>query len=77
MKKELLTVVKDQKEQQSVVVRVSAIRNASVKIVLQENPLQHVEVEGMRVVTNNRFTAEEIKSEVKVGDLEKSVENKN
>ena len=49
-------------------------------MVLQENPLKHLDVEGMRVVTNNRFTAERIKSdkvenvvmdEAKVGEFGK------
>ena len=44
--------------------RVSAIwRNASVKIVLQEDQLKYVDIEGMRVVTNSRFIAEQIKSD--------------
>ena len=59
-----LRIVKDQIEERSVVVlvsnRESAIwRNASVKIVLQEN----VDVEGRTVATNSRFTAEQIKSD--------------
>ena len=57
---ELLRIVKDKIEERSVVVlvsnRESAIwRNASAKIVLQENQLKYVDVEGMRVVTNSRF----------------------
>ena len=66
--RELLKVVKDHIEERSVVVlvsnRESAIwRNASVKIVPQENQLVYVDVEGMRVVTNSRFIAEQIKSD--------------
>ena len=66
--RELLRIVKDQIEERSVVVlvsnRESAVwRNASVKIVLQENQLKYVDVGGMRVVTNSRFTAEQIKSD--------------
>ena len=58
--RELLRIVKDQIEERSVVVivsnRESAIwRNASVKIVLQENQLKYVDVEGMRVVTNKQI----------------------
>ena len=34
-----------------------------MQIVLQENELKYVDVEGMRVVTNNRFIAEQIKSD--------------
>ena len=66
--RELLRIVKDQIEERNVVVivsnRESAIwRNASVKIVLQKNQLKFVDVEGMRVVTNNRSIAEQIKSD--------------
>ena len=66
--REFLRIVKDQIEERSVVVivsnRESAIpRNASVKIVLQENQLKYVDVEGMRVITNNRCIAEQIKSD--------------
>ena len=66
--RELSGAVKDQIEERSVVVivsnRESAIwKNASVKIVLQENQLKYVGIEGMRVVTNNRFIAEQIKSD--------------
>ena len=44
--------------------RESAIwRNASVKTVLQENQLKFVDVEGMRVITNNRCIAEQIKND--------------
>ena len=65
--RELLRIVKDQIEERSVVIivsnRESAIwRNASVKIVLQQNQLKFVDVEGMRVVTNSRCIAEQIKS---------------
>ena len=57
-----MRVVRDQIEERSVVVTVSnreseIWRNASVKIVLRENQLKHVDVEGMRVVTNNSFIA--------------------
>ena len=44
--------------------RESAIwRNASVKIVLQENQLMYIAVEGMRVATKNRCIADQIKSD--------------
>ena len=54
--KELLRNVKDEVEEQSVVVivsnRESAMwRNAIVKTVLLKNQLKNVDVEGMRVVT--------------------------
>ena len=40
-----------------------SLRNASVKTVPRENQLKYVEVEGMRVVTNNRCIAEQIKND--------------
>ena len=66
--KELLRIVKDQIEERSVVVIVlnkeSAIwRNASMKTLSRDNQLKHIDVEGMRVVTNNRCIAEQIKSD--------------
>ena len=64
--RELLKIVKDQIEERSAVVivsnRESAIwRKAGVKTVLRENQLKHVDVEGTRVITNNRCVAEQIK----------------
>ena len=66
--RELLRIVKDQIHERSVVVivsnRESAIwRNASVKIVLRENQPKYVDIEGMRVITNNKCTAEQIKND--------------
>ena len=57
--KELLTFVKDQVEERSVVVIVlkkeSAIwKDASVKTLSRVDQLKYIDVEGMRVVTNNR-----------------------
>ena len=57
--RELLRIVEDQIEERGVVVivsnRESAIwRKASVKTVLRENQLKYVDVEEMRVITNNR-----------------------
>ena len=67
--KELLRNVKDEVEEQSVVVivsnRESAMwRNAIVKTVLLKNQLKYVDVEGMRVVTQTtRCIAEQIKND--------------
>ena len=66
--RELLRNVRDQIEERGAAIivsnRESAMwRNASVKIVPQENQLKYLDVEGMRVVTNNRFFAEQIKSD--------------
>ena len=65
--KELLRIVRSQIEERSVVIvsnRESAIwRSASVNTVLRENQLKYVDVEGMRVVTNNRCIAEQIKND--------------
>ena len=44
--------------------RESAIwRNASMKTVLRKIQLKYVDVEGMRVIRNNRCTAEQIKND--------------
>ena len=44
--------------------RESAIwRTASVKTVLRETQLKYVDVEEMRVITNNRCTAEQLKGD--------------
>ena len=64
--RELLRRSKDQMEERGVVIivmnRESGIwRKASVKTVLRENQLKYVEVEEMRVITNNRCIAEQIK----------------
>ena len=58
--------VKDQIEERGVVIivtnRESAIwRKASLKTVLRENQLKYVDAEEMRVITNNRCIAEQIK----------------
>ena len=61
--RELLRIVKDHIEERSVVIivanRESAIwRNTSVKILLRENQLKYVDIEEMRVITNNRCIAD-------------------
>ena len=66
--KELLGIVQDQIEERSVVVIVSnrdsvIWRNARVKTVLPENQLKYVDVEEMRVVTNNRCIVKQIKND--------------
>ena len=65
----ICSIVKDQIEERSVVVIVlnkeSAIwRNASMKTLLRNDQLRYIDVEGMRVVTNNRCIAEQIKSDM-------------
>ena len=64
--RELWRIVKDQIEERSVVVivisRNSAIwRNASLKFVMQGNQLKDIDAEGMRVITNSKCVAEQIK----------------
>ena len=66
--KELLTNVKDQIEERCVVVIVvnkeSAIwKDASTETLSRDDPLNYIDVEGMRVVTDNRCVAEQIKSD--------------
>ena len=63
---EFLRIVKDQIEERGVVIIVTkrelaTWRIASLKIVLRENQLEYVDVEEMRVITNNRCAAEQIK----------------
>ena len=65
--RELLRVLKDQIEERGVVIivpnRESAIwRKASVKSVLRENQLKYVDVAEVRVITDNRCIAEQIKN---------------
>ena len=67
--KELLSIVKDQIEQRSVVCHLieQRVRNLG-KMQARRHchvmaQLIHIDVEGMRVVTNNRCVADEIKSE--------------
>ena len=83
--RELLTILKDQIEERSVTVIVlnieSAIwKGASMKSLLRGEQLKYIDVEGVRVVTNNRCVAEQLKGnkvenvatgEVKIGDLGK------
>ena len=62
----LWRIVKDQIEERSVVVivmsRNSAIwRTASLKSVMRENQLRYIDAEGMRVITNSKYVAEQIK----------------
>ena len=66
--RELWKIVKDQIEERSVVVivisRNSAIcRNASLKSVMKENQLKYIDAEGMRVITNSKYVAEQIQIE--------------
>ena len=62
----LWRIIKDQIEERSVIVvvmsRESAIwQKASLKSVIRENQLKYVGAEEMRVITNNRCVAEQIK----------------
>ena len=64
--RELWRIVKDQIEERSVVAivmsRNSAIwRKASLKSVMRENQLNYINAEGMRVITNSKYVAEQIK----------------
>ena len=66
--KEMLNIIKDRIEERSVVVLVlnneSAIwKDATMRTLLRGNQLNYIDVEGMRVITNNRSVAEEIKSD--------------
>ena len=63
---ELWRIVKDQVEERSVVVIVmsknSVIwRRANLKYVMRENQLKDINAEGMRVITNSKCVAEQIK----------------
>ena len=71
--RELLRSVRDQIEERGVVIIVTnrelAIwRRASLKTVLRENQLKYVDVEEMKVITNNRCIAEQVKHN-KAGDV--------
>ena len=64
--RELWRIVQDQIEERSIVVivmsRNSAIwRRANLKSVMRENQLKYVDIEGMRVITNSKHVAEQIK----------------
>ena len=64
--RELWRIVQDQIEERSVVVivmsRNSVIwRRANLKSVMRENRLKYIDVEGMRVITNSKHVAEQIK----------------
>ena len=64
--RELWRIVKDQIEERGVIVvvmsRESAIwKKARLKSVRRENQLKYVDAEEMRVITNNRCVAEQIK----------------
>ena len=66
--KELVKLTKDQAGKRSVVVlvlnRVSAVwKDSSVRTLLPHVLLKYIDVEGTRVVTNNRCGAEQIKSD--------------
>ena len=66
--RDLWRIVKDQIEERSVVVimmsRNSTIwRKASLKSVMRENQLKYIDAEGMRVITNCMYVAEQIKIE--------------
>ena len=64
--RELWRIVKDQIEEQSVVVvvmsRNSTIwRRANLKSVMRKNQVKYIDVEEMRVITNSKHLAEQIK----------------
>ena len=66
--RELWRIVKDQIKEQTVAVVVmsknSAIwRQTKLKSVRQEDQLKNVDAEGMRIVTNSKHVAEQIKSD--------------
>ena len=66
--KELLKIVKDQIEERSVVVTVLnkepvIWKDAIMKTLARDHQLKYIDVEGMRVVTNNRCVAEQRKSD--------------
>ena len=66
--RELWRIIKDQIKEQTVAVVVmsknSAIcRKTELKSVMQEDQLKYVDGEGMRVVTNSKHVAEQIKSD--------------
>ena len=60
--RELLRFVKDQIEERGVAIIVS--NKESVKTLLREKQLKHTDVEEMRVITNDRHIAEQIKSDL-------------
>ena len=64
--RELWRIVKDQIEERGVVIIVmsrnsAAWRKASTKSVIREDQLKYINAEGMRVITNNKCVAEQIK----------------
>ena len=66
--KELLNIIRDQIEERSVAVIVlneqSAIwKVASIKTLSRGDQLKYIDVEGTRVIPNNRCVAEQIKSD--------------
>ena len=66
--RELWRIVKDQIKEQTVAVVVlskySAIwRKTKLKSVMKEDQLKYVDAEGMRVITNSKHVAEQIKSD--------------
>ena len=81
--RELWRIIKDQIEERGVIVvvmsRESAIwKKASLKSVIRENQLKYVDAEEIRVVTNNRCVAEQIKldKEENTGKAEKFEERR-
>ena len=64
--RELWRIVQDQIEERSVVVIVTSrnsaiLRRTNLKSVMRENQLKYVDAEGMRVITNSKHLAEQIK----------------
>ena len=60
--RELLRIVKDQIREECAVAMVLR-RRAIVKTVLRKRQMKHIDVEEMRVVTNDKHIAEQIKSD--------------
>ena len=89
--RELWRIVKDQIKERTVVVvvmsRNSTIwRRASLKSVMREDQLKYVDAEGMRVITNSKHVAEQIKidkgenivmDEPKIGEFGKTERQQN
>ena len=66
--RELWRIIKDQIKEQTVAIVVmsknSAIcRKTKLKSVMREDQLRYVDAEGMRIVTNSKHVAEQIKSD--------------
>ena len=62
--RELLRIIKDQVGEECVLCRKSTIwRRAIVKTLLRKRQMKYIDVEEMRVVTNDKHIAEHIKSD--------------